>query len=56
MGSRSRVAKVREPGGDRHDVERAHAVSGPTLPEAREDGRGGPALERDPYQDEGGEG
>jgi hypothetical protein len=47
----------REPGGDpSHPAEGAHAVSGPARPEAREDGRGVPSLERDPYQDEGGEG
>jgi hypothetical protein len=28
-------------------------VSGPVRPEAREDGRGVPSQERDPYQDEG---
>jgi hypothetical protein len=47
----------REHGGDpSYAAEGAHAVSGPARPEAREDGRGVPCLERDPYQDEGGEG
>ena len=47
----------REHGGEpSHGAEGAHAVSGPTRPEARADGRGVPSLERDPYQDEGGEG
>jgi hypothetical protein len=38
--------------------EGAHAASGrPARPVgAREDGRGVPSLERDPYRDEGGEG
>jgi hypothetical protein len=49
--------RCREDGGDpSHGVEGAPAVSGPTRSEAREDGRGAPSLERDPYQDEGGEG
>jgi hypothetical protein len=64
MGERARRAAghesrtlCREHGGDpSHGAEGAHAVSGPTRPEAREDGRGVPSLERDPYQDEGGEG
>jgi hypothetical protein len=42
-------------GGPSHSAEGAHAVSGPVRPETREDRRGGPSLERDPYQDEGGE-
>jgi hypothetical protein len=47
----------REHGGDpSHGVEGARAVSGPTRSEAREDDRGVTSLERDPYQDEGGEG
>jgi hypothetical protein len=47
----------REHGGDpSHGPEGVHVVSGPARPEAREDGRGVPSLERDPYQDEGGEG
>jgi hypothetical protein len=47
----------REHGDDpRHAAEGAHAVSGPARPEAREGGRGVRSLERDPYQDEGGEG
>jgi hypothetical protein len=64
MGERARRAAGhesrtlgREHGGDPgHGAEGFHAVSGPTRPEAREDGRGVPSLERDPYQDEGGEG
>jgi hypothetical protein len=47
----------REHGGDpSQGVEGARAVSEPTRSEAREEGRGVPSLERDPYQDEGGEG
>jgi hypothetical protein len=46
-----------EHGGDpNHGAEGAYAVSRPTRRETREDGRGVPSLERDPYQDEGGEG
>jgi hypothetical protein len=64
MGERARWAAGhvsrtlgREHGGDpRHGAEGAHVVSGPTRLEAREDGRGASSLERDPYQDEGGEG
>jgi hypothetical protein len=64
MGERARRAAGhvsqtlgREHGGDRsHAAEGAHAVSGCARPEVREDGRGVPSLERDPYQDEGGEG
>jgi hypothetical protein len=49
--------RCREDGGDpRHGIEGARAVSGPTRSEAREDDRGVTSLERDPYQDEGGEG
>lgn len=49
--------RCREDGGDPSDgVEGARAVSGPTRSEAREDDRGVPSPERDPYQDEGGEG
>ena len=63
MGERARRAAGhvfgtpgRAQGGDpSHGAEGAHAVSGPPRPEAREDGRGVPSLERDPYQDEGGE-
>jgi hypothetical protein len=47
----------REHGGDpNRGAEGAHAVSGRARPGAREDGRGVPSLEGDPYQDEGGEG
>jgi hypothetical protein len=47
----------REHGADpSHAAEGAHAVSGRARPGAREDGHGVPSLERDPYQDEGGEG
>jgi hypothetical protein len=47
----------REHSGDRSErVEGARAASGPTRSEAREDDRGVPSPERDPYQDEGGEG
>jgi hypothetical protein len=47
----------REHGGEpRLGAEGVHAVSGPTRPESREDRRGVLSLERDPYQDEGGEG
>jgi len=47
----------REHGGDpSHGAEGVHAVSGPTRRQSREEGRGVPSLERDPYQDEGGEG
>lgn len=64
MGERARRAPghesrtpCREHGGDPgHGAEGLRAASGPTGLEAREDGRGGPSLERDPYQDEGGEG
>jgi hypothetical protein len=64
MGERARDAaghvsrtRCREDGGDpSHGVEAARAVSGPTRSEAREDNRGIPSPERDPYQDEGGEG
>ena len=64
MGERARDAaghvsrtRCREHGGDpSHGVEGARAVSGPTRSEAREDDRGVPSPERDPYQDEGGEG
>jgi hypothetical protein len=64
MGERARdgaghVSRMphREHGGDpSQGVEGARAVSGPTRSEAREDGRGVPSLERDPYQEEGGEG
>jgi hypothetical protein len=64
MGERARDAAghvsrtlCHEDGGDpRRGTEGVHAVSGPTRPEAREDGRGVPSQERDPYQDEGGEG
>jgi hypothetical protein len=37
-------------------AEGTYTVSGPARPEAREDSRGVTSLERDPYQDEGGEG
>jgi hypothetical protein len=64
MGERARRAAGhgsrtpdREHGGDSsHGAGGAHAVRGPVRPEAHEDGRGIPPLERDPYQDEGGEG
>jgi len=63
MGERARDAaghgsrtRCREDGGDSHGVARARTVSGPTRSEAREDDRGVPSPERDPYQDEGGEG
>jgi hypothetical protein len=60
MGERARDAAGhvhREHGGDpSHGVEGARAMSGPTRSEAREDDRGVPSPERDPYQDEGGEG
>jgi hypothetical protein len=64
MGERARRAAGhvswtlgREHGGDpSHGAEEAHALSGPARPEARQDGRGVPSLEHDPYQDEGGEG
>jgi hypothetical protein len=64
MGERARDAaghgsrtRCREDSGDpSHGVDGARAVSGPTRPEAREDDRGVPVPERDPYQDEGGEG
>ena len=63
MGERARRAAGHVPdarpehGGDpSHGAEGGHAVSGPTRPESREEGRGVPSLERDPYQDEGGEG
>jgi hypothetical protein len=64
MGGRARRAgghvsrtMGREHGGDpSHGAEEAHALTGPARPEAREDGRGVPSQERDPYQDEGGEG
>ena len=64
MGERARrvaghVSRTlgREPGGDPgHAAEGAHAVSGRARLEARDDGRGIPSLERDPYRDEGGEG
>ena len=47
----------REHGDDpSHAAEGARAVSGPARPEARDDGRRVRSLERDPYQDEGGEG
>jgi hypothetical protein len=47
----------REHGDDpSHAAEGAHVVSGPARPEARDDGRAVRSLERDPYQDEGGEG
>jgi hypothetical protein len=50
-------APCRTHGGDpSHVVEEARAVSGPTRSEAREDDRGVRPPERDPYQDEGGEG
>ena len=55
-GHGSRIPR-REHGGDpSHGAEGARAVSGPTRSEAREDDRGVPSSERDPYQDEGGEG
>jgi hypothetical protein len=64
MGERARDAaghvfrtRCREDGGDpSQGVEGARTVSGPPRSEAREDGRGVPSPERDPYQDEGGEG
>jgi hypothetical protein len=64
MGERARRAAGhvsrtlgREHGGDLSPAaEGAHAVSGRARPGARDDGRGVPSLERDPYQDEGGEG
>ena len=65
MGERARRAAGhgsrtpdREHGDDSsHGAEGAHAVRGPVRPETHEeDGRGIPPLERDPYQDEGGEG
>jgi hypothetical protein len=63
MGERARDAaghvsrtRCREDGGDSRAVEGARAVSGPTRSEARENDRGVPSPERDPYQDEGGEG
>ena len=43
-------------GGARHAAEGAPAVRGGARREARDDGRGTPSLDRDPYQDEGGEG
>ena len=47
----------REHGGDPSEgVEGPRAMSRPTRSEAREDDRGVPSPERDPYQDEGGEG
>jgi hypothetical protein len=63
MGERARDAaghvsrtRCRDDGADpRHGAEGPHG-SGPTRPEAREDGRGITSPERDPYQDEGGEG
>jgi hypothetical protein len=42
--------------GPSYGAEGANAVCGPARPEAREDSRGVTSLERDPYQDEGGEG
>jgi hypothetical protein len=65
MGERARRAAGhvsrtlgREHGHDpSHGAKGAHAVSGrPARPVVREDGRSVPSLERDPYQDEGGEG
>jgi hypothetical protein len=63
MGERARDAARHGPGcctvsgGDpSQGVEGARAVTGPTRFEAREDDRGVPSPERDPYQDEGGEG
>jgi hypothetical protein len=63
MGERARDAAGhvsrtrRENDGDpSHGAEGARAVSGPPRSEAREDERGVPSPERDPYQDEGGEG
>jgi hypothetical protein len=64
MGERARDAaghvsrtRCREDDGDpSHGAEGARAVSGPTRSEARVDNRGVPSPERDPYQDEGGEG
>ena len=63
MGERARPAAGhgsrmlhREHGSDpSQGVEEARAVSGPTRSEARQDARGVPSPERDPYQDEGGE-
>jgi hypothetical protein len=47
----------REHGDDpSHAAEPAHGVSPLGRAEARDDGRGVRSLERDPYQDEGGEG
>ena len=37
-------------------AEEAHAVTGPSRAGARDDGRDARSLERDPYQDDGGEG
>lgn len=54
-GDVSRTPDCEPGGGPRHGAEGAHAASGPGRPETREDRRGGPSLERDPYQDEGGE-
>ena len=64
MGERARDAAGHgsgmlhgEHGGDPSQaVEGARAVSAPTRSEAREDDRGVPSPECDPYQDEGGEG
>ena len=46
----------REHGDFSHAAEGAHAVIGRARPGAPDDGRGVPSLDRDPYQDEGGEG
>ena len=47
----------REHGDDpSHVAEGTHGVSGPARPAAPDNGRGVRSVERDPYQDEGGEG
>jgi hypothetical protein len=64
MGERARRAAghVYRTSGREHGGDPSHAAEGGSRrewcarPEAREDGRGVPSPEHDPYQDEGGEG
>ena len=55
-GHVSRMLHHEHDGDPSQGVEGARAVSRPTRSEARKDDRGVPSPERDPYQDEGGEG
>ena len=55
-GDVSRMLHHEHDGDPSHGVEGARAVSGSTRSEAREGDRGVLSPERDPYQDEGGEG